>query len=225
MNTSKDFVIIPAYNEMLNLFRTIDLIKATKIPVRIIVIDDGSFDLTYAVAKLKGCDVLRFPENRGKSAAFFYGIKYARVMGATSVVTIDADMTYVGRLGLERMIGLANFGAEPSMSVTSVEEGGYTFNINSSGIRSFSRAAIEKIDSISKEFKRKVKGYSLEAFLNDFFHMNDYKINLLELSEHFKAKKAYRRPFEQQGSHILDYSGNPRKELIERIRTNTLHEL
>ena len=39
-------VVIPAYNEAENIGRTIDLIRATELPLKIVIVDDGSTDKT-----------------------------------------------------------------------------------------------------------------------------------------------------------------------------------
>ena len=81
--------VIPAYNEAT---RVGNVVRAAQQYVdTVIVVDDGSTDGTGAVASAAGALVLRHPENSGAGAATMTGIEAARRMGATSVVTLDAD--------------------------------------------------------------------------------------------------------------------------------------
>ena len=88
-------VLIPALNEQETIGRVV-----SEIPrqidgvgrVEIIVIDDGSEDLTADRAWAAGVDhVARHPGNRGLAAAFNRGATEALARGADIVVTLDAD--------------------------------------------------------------------------------------------------------------------------------------
>lgn len=57
----------------------------------VIVVDDGSADLTSEVAREAGAYVLRHPRNRGKGAALLTGFERALAFGADAVVSVDAD--------------------------------------------------------------------------------------------------------------------------------------
>ncbi len=81
--------VIPALNEATR----IEAVVKAALPYvdRVIVVDDGSRDGTGDVARKAGAFVLRHPENCGAGAATMTGIEGARRMGATNVVTLDAD--------------------------------------------------------------------------------------------------------------------------------------
>jgi biofilm PGA synthesis N-glycosyltransferase PgaC len=88
-------VIVPAYNEAVNIKRTLDSIVDSDYPAKeIIVVDDGSTDLTYAVASqyMQTCKHCRIrvmrKRNGGKSSAMNYGLRFA--VGEI-VVIVDAD--------------------------------------------------------------------------------------------------------------------------------------
>jgi glycosyltransferase involved in cell wall biosynthesis len=85
------FVIIPAYNEEKNIRKAIADVK--KYADNIIVIDDGSTDNTYQVAKEAGKDIiiLRHGINLGKGAALKTGCEAALKLGAKIIVLIDGD--------------------------------------------------------------------------------------------------------------------------------------
>ncbi len=81
--------VIPAYNESK---RVGNVVRAAQSHVdAVIVVDDGSTDDTGAAAREAGARVIRHAENSGAGAATMTGIEAARRMGATSVVTLDAD--------------------------------------------------------------------------------------------------------------------------------------
>jgi glycosyltransferase involved in cell wall biosynthesis len=81
--------VIPAYNEAKRVGHVVA--AAAKHVDRVIVVDDGSFDGTAQAARATGATVIRHPENAGAGAATMTGIEAARRMGATVVVTLDAD--------------------------------------------------------------------------------------------------------------------------------------
>ncbi|MDQ5876108.1 MAG: glycosyltransferase [Thermoproteota archaeon] len=88
-------IIVPAYNEAANIRHTLDSIIESDYPAKeIIVVDDGSRDLTYAIATqhmqtCKQCTirVIR-KKNGGKASAMNYGLQFA--VGEI-VVIVDAD--------------------------------------------------------------------------------------------------------------------------------------
>ena len=81
--------VIPALNEAT---RIATVVRGAAPHVdTVIVVDDGSSDGTGEAARAAGALVLRHPENCGAGAATMTGIEAARRMGATAVVTLDAD--------------------------------------------------------------------------------------------------------------------------------------
>ncbi len=86
----KTYIVIPAYNEEKSIAKVIKDLKAHNYK-NIIVVDDGSKDRTYEIAKKHGATVLRHIINRGQGAALKTGIDYALSQDAEIVVTFDAD--------------------------------------------------------------------------------------------------------------------------------------
>ncbi len=65
--------------------------------IEVLIIDDGSTDGTSAVAEQLGVHhIIRFPRNRGLSAAYSAGIDACLRLGADIVVNTDADNQYRG---------------------------------------------------------------------------------------------------------------------------------
>lgn len=87
----KILIIIPAYNEALNIGAVIEDINTNGIDADILVIDDGSCDATSVVARGKGATVLRLPFNMGIGAAVQSGYKYAERGGYDVAVQFDGD--------------------------------------------------------------------------------------------------------------------------------------
>jgi glycosyltransferase involved in cell wall biosynthesis len=82
-------VVIPAYNEA---ERVVGVVKKTmSFADMVFVVDDGSKDGTYQVARGTGAFVLQHAINRGQGAALRTGIEAALRAGATHVVHCDAD--------------------------------------------------------------------------------------------------------------------------------------
>jgi cellulose synthase/poly-beta-1,6-N-acetylglucosamine synthase-like glycosyltransferase len=88
-------IIVPAYNEEVDLKWTLDsLVEADYSNKQIIVVDDGSTDKTYAIAleyvkKFPSERILVFRKtNGGKASAINYGLNFAR---GEIIVSVDAD--------------------------------------------------------------------------------------------------------------------------------------
>src|SRR5690606_30385079 len=88
-------VIVPAYNEIAGIARTLELVHHVLARVEqtseVIVVDDGSQDGTADAARACGVRVIAHDVNRGYGAALKTGILNTR---AAAVAIIDADATY-----------------------------------------------------------------------------------------------------------------------------------
>ena len=84
------FIIVPAYNEAKNIGRVIGGLFSQGLE-NIVVVDDGSSDDTFELAKSAGAIVLRHEINRGQGAALQTGNEYALANGADLVVHFDGD--------------------------------------------------------------------------------------------------------------------------------------
>jgi glycosyltransferase involved in cell wall biosynthesis len=88
---AKPFVVvgIPAFNEETSIAKVI--LEAQKYVDAVVVCDDGSSDMTEAIAKRLGAYVVRHKQNLGYGASIRSLFKRAREMDADVLVTLDAD--------------------------------------------------------------------------------------------------------------------------------------
>lgn len=82
-------VVIPAYNEA-DTIR--DLVQRVLVQVgRVVVVDDGSTDDTLNELQGLPVELLCHSSNQGKAASLRDGMRHARALGASAVVTLDGD--------------------------------------------------------------------------------------------------------------------------------------
>lgn len=85
----KLFILIPAYNEAQSIGNVLD--ELAKLKADVVVVDDGSADATFQIARRHTPHALRHLINRGQGAALQTGLEYALRCGAEYIVTFDAD--------------------------------------------------------------------------------------------------------------------------------------
>lgn len=88
---------MPAFNEAKNITAVINEVKP--MVDKVVVVDDGSTDETYNLAKAIGANVvvLRHIINRGQGAALRTGTAYSLAQGADIIIHFDADGQFVGQ--------------------------------------------------------------------------------------------------------------------------------
>jgi len=84
-------VFIPAWNEEANLPAVINELRAELPDVDVLVIDDGSTDLTAEIAREHGAAVVSFGVNRGLRAGIAAGYREAAERGYVFCGRVDAD--------------------------------------------------------------------------------------------------------------------------------------
>jgi len=87
-------ILLPAYNEEKNIKYVINDARNVFPRARIVVVDDGSKDKTYEIAKNEGVTVLRHAINKGKGEALKTGFNFFLKSGADAVIVVDADRQY-----------------------------------------------------------------------------------------------------------------------------------
>ncbi|MFO7711183.1 MAG: glycosyltransferase family 2 protein [Candidatus Woesearchaeota archaeon] len=84
-----EYIVIAAFNEEKHIQKV--LRETKRLCENIIVVDDGSSDATYELAKKEGVIALRHVINLGKGAAIKTGCDYATRAGAKMLILMDAD--------------------------------------------------------------------------------------------------------------------------------------
>jgi glycosyltransferase involved in cell wall biosynthesis len=91
MPLDKMIVIVPAFNEESCIGSFVDEIRATVPGFDVLVVNDGSSDMTGLVARKAGAIVLDLPCNLGVGGAVQAGFKYAYENGYDAAVRCDGD--------------------------------------------------------------------------------------------------------------------------------------
>lgn len=94
-------LVIPAYNEEKTIGYVISQAKKVVQITEILVIDDGSKDLTSKIAKSKGAIVIRHHKNLGKGEAIKTGIAHAK---EDIVLFLDADLKNIDEKKIKSLI-------------------------------------------------------------------------------------------------------------------------
>ena len=90
---SKVAILKPAYNEEKNIEEVIKRVKKHVKGSKILVIDDGSQDKTYEIAKSMKVLSLKHKKNKGKGEALKTGFKKIKSMkNIDKIIIIDADL-------------------------------------------------------------------------------------------------------------------------------------
>ncbi|MBX7153218.1 glycosyltransferase family 2 protein [bacterium] len=93
----KLLVLIPAYNAEKTLSQLIDGIRLSldnKLDYTILVVDDGSTDMTSNLVKNLKAELIQHEKNSGKGAALKTGFQYMVTHEFDLVATIDADLQH-----------------------------------------------------------------------------------------------------------------------------------
>ncbi|HYA90788.1 MAG TPA: glycosyltransferase family 2 protein [Thermodesulfobacteriota bacterium] len=84
-------VIIPAYNEVRSVGKVVEGVKIQLPQIEVLVVNDGSTDLTSEIAKSKGALALDLPFNLGIGGAMQAGYQYAYKKGYDIAIQVDGD--------------------------------------------------------------------------------------------------------------------------------------
>ena len=87
----KCLIIIPAYNEALNIEQVVDRLIADYPQYDYVVVNDGSKDETAAICRARGYNLVDLKVNTGLAGAFQTGMKYAYALGYDCAIQFDGD--------------------------------------------------------------------------------------------------------------------------------------
>ena len=84
-------VVIPAYNEALNIERVVGEVIESYPMYDYVIINDGSTDHTAKICRAHGWKIIDLPMNLGLAGAFQTGLKYAHRKGYAYAIQFDGD--------------------------------------------------------------------------------------------------------------------------------------
>lgn len=87
----KCLIIIPAYNEALNIEQVVDRLTKEYPQYDYVVVNDGSKDETAAICRKRGYNLVDLKVNTGLAGAFQTGMKYAYALGYDCAIQFDGD--------------------------------------------------------------------------------------------------------------------------------------
>ncbi len=87
----KILVIIPAYNEELNIRKVVSNLQENYPQYDYVIINDGSVDHTSEICHEEKYNIIDLPVNLGLAGAFQTGLKYADKNGYDCAIQFDAD--------------------------------------------------------------------------------------------------------------------------------------
>ncbi|HEV2131249.1 MAG TPA: glycosyltransferase family 2 protein [Longimicrobiaceae bacterium] len=153
--------LIPAYNAAAHVA---GVVRAARAHLPVLVVDDGSTDLTGQEAEAGGALVRRQEPNQGKGAALQHGLRWALAEGYEAVLTLDADgqhdpseipafLACYARTRSELIIGARDFSRMPLVRRVANTIGRWAFSWalgrsvrdNQSGYRLLHRRLIELV--------------------------------------------------------------------------------
>ena len=148
-------IIVPAYNEGKNIKNTLERLIDLEYPkdkLEIIVVDDGSKDNTYEIAKEyeEKYDFVKVykKENGGKSSALNYGIKRS---SGEIIVTLDADSVPEKDSLIKMLKYMYYYNADivvPAIQIISTKKLIEKYQYVDYAIHNFSRMVIDKMNSV-----------------------------------------------------------------------------
>jgi len=102
--SERSLVAIPAWNEEDSIADVIDKVRTHQPDVAILVVDDGSTDLTAIRAQESGATVISLPFNVGVGGAMRTAFLFAQREGYQALVQVDADGQH-DPADLDRVLG------------------------------------------------------------------------------------------------------------------------
>jgi glycosyltransferase involved in cell wall biosynthesis len=221
----KTVALIPAFNE--ERFIGSVVIKTRRFVDDVIVVDDGSSDLTALIADAAGALVIQHPQNMGKGVALQTGFIQARRMGADLLVMLDGDGQHLPeelpRVAEPIINGQADIviGSRYLENTSSVPRhrilGHNIFNTiirvatgtsatdSQSGFRAFSAAALQCLNFNSSSF-------SVESEMQFMAREHDLRLQEVPITIEYNEKP--KRPVVQHGLIVL----NGRLALVGQYR-------
>jgi len=182
--------IVPAYNEDMTTGAVVDALLRSEAFEEVVVVDDGSSDLTRQVAREAGARVVTTPKNLGKGGAMILAVRQC-CEGDSHVAFFDADLIGLRPDHVDRMVLVAESGYD---MVCAMRDKGPVQNVLQlavspmiTGERILARWVIDALPETCWS------GYSIETAMNDVVTRRGGRTALIfldDVSMRTKADKA-----------------------------------
>lgn len=173
--------LIPAFNEERRILNVLEVVKNSELIDEIYVIDDGSEDDTSKVARNAGVNVLRLPQNKGKTYAIFFGVENTQ---SDVVLMLDADLINLKVEHIENLL-LPVLEDKVDMTIGVFSQGRFATDLAQrispflSGQRAIKRWVFDKILESNKNIG--TLGYAMEIILTQYAKKLNIKVLNVEL--------------------------------------------
>lgn len=176
MDKQKVVAVVPAYKEEERIGKILEELKSSHLIDEIIVVDDGSKDLTYKVAGEHGVECYICDSNYGKGSAMDIGVKISK---ADIILFCDADLIgFTGEMADSIIEPLLKNGIEMVVGTPRLMENSLCLW---SGQRAIKKGLWQKLPKFYK------KGFRIELGLNLF--ASSRKVVHMAYSQEIKEKK------------------------------------
>ena len=137
---SKVLVVIPAYNEDMNIEKVLNELKSDFKEADILVINDCSKDKTKDVVEKDNVNCITLPFNMGYSRAIQTGIMYANDFNYDYVIQFDADGQHIAKEAKKLLEHIEKTGADIVIGSRYMEKNNYNQSFfRKIGTNAFSR--------------------------------------------------------------------------------------
>jgi len=192
MKKEKVAAVVPAFNEEKTIKAVVEALLKTPFIDEVIVVDDGSSDNTFKIAKEAGAKVIKLKENKGKGKALEIGTNST---DASLLLFSDADLVGIKPSHFQKLIEPVLQG-KVDMCVGAVDRRNFNKflawllpKVESpfAGMRALKR---EFWESIPKEYKRE---YFVESALTYFAKKNNLRTHsfILDGVSHLIKERKY----------------------------------
>ena len=208
--------IIAAYNE--DRFIGSVVLKTRQYVDHVIVVDDGSTDLTSPIAEMAGAEVIRLEHNQGKAQAVNTGIRRARELDAGIAILLDADGQHhpgeipsliapIEARETDMVVGSRFLGAPSStprwrifgqraLTVATNVASGVSLTDSQSGFRALSRRALTTLTF------RPEGGFSIESEMQFLVHRHKLAVEEVPVTMDY-SEGPKRNPF-RHGMQVIN---------------------
>ncbi len=171
--------IIPAYNEEDRIEKVIVPALEADIISNIVVVDDGSNDSTSNIALNYNVNLVKMPQNMGKSEAVKKGIKYCKDK-SDIIVLLDADLVGLTANHIKALV-LPVLKSNVDMTIGVFKSGRYITDLAQTITPNLSGQRAIKPNIANKIINMDVKGYGIETAFSQLVRKYNFNVENVEL--------------------------------------------